>query len=94
MWKLIPLAAMMAVAIVAFTSGSSPPASAGMPPLGDVYGVDVNIYDDPAGHAEFIGMPEARIILAQAATYIACAPKSNGGWHNWRATRPRRSTTS
>jgi len=26
---------------------------------------------------EFIGMPEARIILAQAATYVACAPKSN-----------------
>ncbi len=26
---------------------------------------------------EFIGMPEARIILAQAAAYVACAPKSN-----------------
>ena len=26
---------------------------------------------------EFIGMPEARIILGQAATYLACAPKSN-----------------
>jgi len=26
---------------------------------------------------ELIGMPEARIILAQAATYVACAPKSN-----------------
>jgi len=26
---------------------------------------------------EFIGMPEARILLAQAATYVACAPKSN-----------------
>lgn len=26
---------------------------------------------------ERVGMPEARIILAQAATYIACAPKSN-----------------
>ncbi|MCR4336787.1 MAG: replication-associated recombination protein A [Candidatus Omnitrophica bacterium] len=26
---------------------------------------------------EFIGMPEARIPLAQAAVYIACAPKSN-----------------
>lgn len=25
----------------------------------------------------FIGMPESRIILAQAVTYIACAPKSN-----------------
>lgn len=27
--------------------------------------------------AEFVGMPEARIILAQAAVYVACAPKSN-----------------
>lgn len=27
---------------------------------------------------EFVGMPECRIILAQAAIYIACAPKSNG----------------
>jgi len=27
--------------------------------------------------AEFIGLPEARIILAQAAVYVACAPKSN-----------------
>ncbi|MCH8205045.1 MAG: replication-associated recombination protein A, partial [Candidatus Hydrogenedentes bacterium] len=29
---------------------------------------------------EFIGMPEARIILAQAAIYIACAPKSNASY--------------
>lgn len=27
--------------------------------------------------AEVIGLPEARIILAQAAVYVACAPKSN-----------------
>jgi len=26
---------------------------------------------------DFIGMPECRIILAQAAAYVACAPKSN-----------------
>ncbi len=26
---------------------------------------------------EFVGMPEAQIILAQVVTYIACAPKSN-----------------
>ncbi|MBI4051191.1 MAG: replication-associated recombination protein A, partial [Elusimicrobia bacterium] len=26
---------------------------------------------------EFVGMPEARIPLAQAALYVACAPKSN-----------------
>ena len=30
---------------------------------------------------EFIGMPEARIILAQAATYVACAPKSNAAYN-------------
>lgn len=29
------------------------------------------------GVTEFIGMPEARIPLAQAVVYIACAPKSN-----------------
>lgn len=28
----------------------------------------------------FIGMPESRIILAQAVTYIACAPKSNAAY--------------
>ncbi len=29
---------------------------------------------------EFLGMPEARIILAQAAVYVACAPKSNASY--------------
>ncbi|MGL5677990.1 MAG: replication-associated recombination protein A [Cellulosilyticaceae bacterium] len=29
---------------------------------------------------ERIGMPEGRIILAQAATYVACAPKSNAAY--------------
>lgn len=29
---------------------------------------------------EFVGLPEARIILAQAATYAACAPKSNAAY--------------
>ena len=29
---------------------------------------------------EFIGMPEARILLAQAAAYVACAPKSNAAY--------------
>ena len=29
---------------------------------------------------EFVGMPEARIPLAQAAIYVACAPKSNAGY--------------
>jgi len=30
--------------------------------------------------AEFVGMPEARIPLAQAAVYVACAPKSNASY--------------
>ncbi len=29
---------------------------------------------------ERLGMPEARIILSQAATYVACAPKSNASY--------------
>jgi len=32
------------------------------------------------GALEFVGMPEARIPLAQAAVYIACAPKSNAAY--------------
>lgn len=30
--------------------------------------------------SEFVGMPEARIPLAQATVYIACSPKSNAGY--------------
>ena len=30
--------------------------------------------------AEVLGMPEARIILAQAAIYVACSPKSNASY--------------
>ncbi len=30
--------------------------------------------------SEFVGMPEARIPLAEAAVYIACAPKSNASY--------------
>ncbi len=29
---------------------------------------------------DFVGMPEARIILGQATTYLACAPKSNASY--------------
>jgi len=29
---------------------------------------------------QFVGMPEARIILAQAVIYLACAPKSNASY--------------
>jgi putative ATPase len=32
------------------------------------------------GIAEFVGLPEARIPLAQAAVYVACAPKSNAAY--------------
>ncbi len=32
------------------------------------------------GAVEFVGMPEARIILAQATTFLACAPKSNASY--------------
>jgi putative ATPase len=30
--------------------------------------------------SDFVGMPEARIILAQATVYISCAPKSNASY--------------
>lgn len=30
--------------------------------------------------AQFVGLPEARIPLAQAVTYVACAPKSNAAY--------------
>jgi len=30
--------------------------------------------------AEVLGMPEARIVLAQAAIYVACSPKSNASY--------------
>jgi putative ATPase len=30
--------------------------------------------------AEFVGMPEARIPLAQVTVYVACAPKSNAAY--------------
>ncbi len=30
--------------------------------------------------SEFVGLPEARIVLAQAAVYVACAPKSNAAY--------------
>ena len=30
--------------------------------------------------ADFVGLPEARIPLAQAVTYVACAPKSNAAY--------------
>jgi putative ATPase len=32
------------------------------------------------GVCEFVGMPEARIPLAQAVVYVSCAPKSNASY--------------
>lgn len=46
----------------------------------DVSNADPNalvVATNAALAAERLGMPEARIILAQAAIYVACAPKSN-----------------
>lgn len=40
----------------------------------------IGIAMDCANACDYVGMPEARIILAQAAVYIACAPKSNASY--------------
>jgi len=38
--------------------------------------------------SEFVGLPEAQLALAQAAIYVACAPKSNAGARAiWKAMR-------
>jgi len=36
--------------------------------------------NNAAQAVDFIGMPEGRILLAQAVTYVACAPKSNAAY--------------
>lgn len=49
----------------------------------DVSNADPNaivVATNAALAAERLGMPEARIVLAQAATYVACAPKSNSAY--------------
>lgn len=40
----------------------------------------LNVAVSAALAVERLGMPEARIVLAQAATYVACAPKSNAAY--------------
>ena len=40
----------------------------------------LNIATSAMAAVEFVGMPEARIILAQATTYLATAPKSNASY--------------
>jgi len=44
----------------------------------DPRGLDLTVAAMEA--VDFVGMPEARIILAQATTYLACAPKSNAAY--------------
>lgn len=44
----------------------------------DPYGLPIAVAAMEA--VEFVGMPEARIVLAQATTYLACAPKSNASY--------------
>src|SRR5699024_1176025 len=49
----------------------------------DVGNADPNalvLANSAAQAVERIGMPEARILLAQAASYVACAPKSNSAY--------------
>jgi putative ATPase len=49
----------------------------------DVGNADPNalvVATSAAQAVERLGLPEARIILAQAATYVACAPKSNAAY--------------
>ncbi len=49
----------------------------------DVSNADPNalvVATSAAQAAERLGMPEARIVLAQAAIYVACAPKSNSAY--------------
>jgi len=49
----------------------------------DVGNADPNalvVATSAASAVERLGMPEARIILAQAASYVACAPKSNAAY--------------
>ena len=45
--------------------------------VGNADPMALNVAVSAAQAVERIGMPEAQIILAQAAAYIACAPKSN-----------------
>jgi putative ATPase len=39
------------------------------------------VANSAASAADFVGLPEARIILSQAAVYVACAPKSNSSYN-------------
>ena len=45
--------------------------------IGNAAPLAMTIASSAAASAAMIGMPEARIVLAQATVYLACAPKSN-----------------
>ncbi len=48
--------------------------------VGNADPMAIVVANNAAQAVQFIGMPEARIILAQAAVYVACAPKSNASY--------------
>lgn len=48
--------------------------------VGNADPIALLVANNAAEAVRFVGMPEARIILAQAVTYIACAPKSNASY--------------
>ena len=48
--------------------------------VGNADPIALLVANNAAEAVHFVGMPEARIILAQAAIYIACAPKSNASY--------------
>lgn len=48
--------------------------------VGNADPMAIVVANSAAQAVQFIGMPEARIILAQAAAYVACAPKSNASY--------------
>lgn len=48
--------------------------------VGNADPIALLVANNAAEAVHFVGMPEARIILSQAAIYIACAPKSNASY--------------
>ena len=48
--------------------------------VGNADPLALQVATSAAEAVNFIGMPEGRIILSQAATYVACAPKSNAAY--------------
>jgi len=48
--------------------------------VGNADPIALLVANNAAQAVQFVGMPEARIILSQAAIYIACAPKSNASY--------------